>query len=142
MITIVPIPVGTPSASSVSLLVQLKQNLCKAYNTSSSIQPQSNVAFTAGQATIQPVTVGGTTTYDAMLPITATYTITYVPKGCCSAVTRLFAETFTVAFSGLTTSPTAFNITVGQQTKELSAIKRCGKTYGYTINTAINITAA
>lgn len=133
---------ATASVSSISLLVQLKENLCQAFNTNSSVQPQSSVTFTAGTATTQAVPSGGTTVYNAMLPITATISITYQPKGQCRAVTRLFTETFTVAFSGLTTSPTAFNIAVGQQTKEASNIKCCGRAYGYTINTAINVTAA
>lgn len=142
MITITPIPMGTASVSSISFLVQLKENLCQAYNINSSVQPQSNVTFTAGKATIQPFPTGGATVYNAMVPITATGTITYVPKGTCRAVTKLFTETFTVAFSGLTTSPTSFNIAIGQQTKEPANIKCCGRAYGYTINTAINVTAA
>lgn len=142
MITIIPIPMGTASVSSISLLVQLKENLCQAYNINSSIQPQSNITFTAGTATIQPYPTGGATVYNAMLPITVTGTITYIPKGTCRTVTKLFTETFTVAFSGLPTSPTSFNIAVGQQTKEPANIKCCGRAYGYNINTSINITAA
>lgn len=142
MITITPIPMATASASSISLLVQLKENLCQAYNINSSIQPQSSITFTAGKATTEPFPAGGTNVYNTMLPITVTGTITYVPKGTCRAVTKLFTETFTVAFSGLTTSPTTFNIAVGQQTKEPANVKCCGRAYGYTINTAINVTAA
>lgn len=142
MITITSIPLGTASVSSMSLLVQLKENLCQAYSTNSSTQPQSDITFKAGTATTQAVTVGDTTVYNTMLPIIVTGTITYLPKGTCRVVTKLFTETFTVAFSGLTTSPTTFTINVGQQTKEPSNIKCCGRAYGYTINTAINITAA
>lgn len=142
MITITPIPMGTASVSSLSLLVQVKESLCQAFGANSKIQPQSSITFNAGTATTQAVVVGGATVYNAMLPITVVGSITYLPKGSCRAVTKLFTETFTVAFSGLTTSPTTFTVNVGQQTKEPTNIKCCNRAYGYTINTAINITAA
>lgn len=141
MITILPIPVATPAADQQQLLVQLKEALCQAYCTSSGIRPTFNVTFTPGIATTRTVS-GTTTTYDVILPITVTGTITYRPKNCCNAVTRMFTETFNIGFTGLTTAPTTFTITTGLQTSSASNIKSCNRAYGYDINTAITVTAA
>lgn len=106
------------------------------------IQPQSSVTFTPGIATTKAITSGTTTTYSTILPILVTGSIVYQPKGTCRAVTKLFNETFSVAFTGLTTAPTNFTITEGIQTKYPSNIKCCNRAYEYDINTAITITAA
>lgn len=142
MITVTPISVASPSASSNSLLVQVKESLCQAFNVISSIQPQSNITFTAGTATTEAVTSGSTTTYRSILPITVTGSIVYQPKGTCRTVTKLFTETFSVAFGGLSSAPTNFTITTGIQTREPANIKCCNRAYGYIINTAITITAS
>lgn len=141
MITILPIPSATASATTQRLLVQVNEVLCQAYSTSSSIQPQFSITFTPGTATIRNV-AGTTTTYDAIVPIVAKINITYVPKGKCKAITKLFTEIFNVGFTGLATSPTSFTITTGIQTSGASNIKSCNRAYGYNINTAITITAA
>lgn len=142
MVTVTSIPVATASATVNQLLVQLKEPLCQAYNTAASIQPQSSVTFTAGTATTQAVTVGAATTYSSILPITVTGSIVYLPKGSCRAVTKLFTETFSVAFTGLAAAPTNFTIATGIETTEPYNIKSCNRAYGYNINTAITVTAA
>ena len=141
MITIVPIPSATASATTEQLLVQLTEGLCQAYSTSATIQPQSSVSFIVGTPTIEPVTVGDDTTYSAMLPIDVIGQITYIPRGKQRAITKLFAETFTVGFTGLAAAPTAFNLTTGMQTKGPANVKNCNRAYGYNINTALTITA-
>lgn len=77
------------------------------------IQPQTSVTFTPGIATTRAITVDGTTTYSSILPILVTGSIVYQQKGTCRAVTKLFNETFSVAFTELTTAPTNFTITEG-----------------------------
>lgn len=142
MITVTPIPAASASATTNQLLVQLTEQLCQPFNIASSIQPQSSVTFTAGTATTETVTVGSTTTYRSILPITVTGSIVYIPKGTCRAVTKLFTEKMTVAFVGLSTAPTTFTITQLMQTKEPANVKCCNRAYAYNINTAISITAA
>jgi len=144
MITITPISTNPTTEGSEEMLVSLTEGLCQAYSTSATIQPSYVVNFTPGTATIEQVTVGTTTTYNAIVPITARGSITYLPKGnCpCNSVTKLFAETFNVGFTGLTTAPTAFTITTEMQTSGAANVKCCNRAYGYNINTAILITAS
>ena len=139
MITLLPIQVGEAAVDNQQLLVQLTEALCQAYSTSSSIQPQYQVTFTPGIVTTEQNSSGTSTTYDAILPITITWSITYVPKNGCRAITKLFTETFTVGFTDLTTAPTSFAITTGMQTSGAANVKSCNKAYGYNINTAITI---
>lgn len=144
MVTITPMSTVPAVEGTENLLVQLTEGLCQAYSTSATIQPSHVVNFSIGAATIEPVTDGDTTTYSAIVPVTVTGQITYVPKGCCpcKSVTRLFAESFTVGFTGLTAAPTTFNVTTGMSTSGPANVKSCNRAYGYNINTAITITAA
>lgn len=142
MVTITSILSATAAANTQQQLVQLVEQLCKPYNSSSTIQPVSSVTFTVGAVTVEPVTSGETTTYSAIVPINVTGYITYTPYGKCNSITKLFAEKFTVAFTGLTANPTTFTITTGMQTKGSANVKRCNKAYAYNINTAVTITAA
>lgn len=142
MVTVTSIPVATASNTVNQLLVELREPLCQAMSASSMIQPQTSVTFTPGIATTRAITVDGTTTYSSILPILVTGSIVYQQKGTCRAVTKLFNETFSVAFTELTTAPTNFTITEGIQTKYPSNIKCCNRAYEYDINTAITITAA
>ena len=142
MVTITSIPSATAAAGTQQQLVQLVEPLCKPFNDSSTIQPISSVTFTVGAVQVEPVTSGSTTTYSAIVPINVTGYITYRPYGKCGTVTKLFAEKFTVAFTGLTASPTTFTITTGMQTKGSANVKSCNKAYAYNINTAVTITAA
>lgn len=100
------------------------------------------MTFTPGTATTRTVPGTSASTYDAIVPITVSGTITYQPKGRCYAVTKMFSEIFTVAFVGLSSSPTRFTITQGLQTQYPSNIRCCNKAYEYDINTAVTITAA
>lgn len=142
MITITPIPSASASASSEQLLIQLNEGLCQAYSTSATVQPQSSISFIVGDAKIETVKGTSSNTYNAMVPIDVIGQITYLPKGKCKAITKLFAETFTVGFTGLTTAPTTFTITTGMQTTGPYNVKSCNRAYGYNINTAITITAS
>lgn len=142
MITVTSIPVASASASSNSLLVQLKEALCQAMSLNTAILPQVNVTFTPGTATTRTVAGTSASTYDAIVPITVSGSITYQSKGRCCAVTKLFSETFSVAFVGLSTAPTRFTITQGLQTVYPNNIKCCNRAYEYDINTAVTITAA
>ena len=106
------------------------------------IKPQVNMTFTAGTATTRTVPGSTASTYDAIVPIIVSGSITYKAKGSCRAVTKLFSETFSVAFVGLSTSPTTFTITQGLQTMYPDNIKCCNRAFEYDINTAISITAS
>lgn len=142
MITVTTIPVATASASTNRLLVELREALCQAMSINSLIQPQVSLTFTPGTATTRTVPGTSASTYDAILPIVVSGTIVYQPKGMCRAVTKMFSETFSVAFVGLATSPTTFTITQGLQTMYPNKIKCCNRAYEYDINTAISIVAA
>lgn len=142
MVTIVPIPSATASASSEQLLVQVTEGLCQAYSTSATIQPQSSLSFVVGTPSTESVTSGTTTTYNAIVPIDIIGQITYQAKNSTRVINKLFAETFTVGFTGLTAAPTTFTVTTGMQTTSPYNVKSCNRAYGYTINTAITITAA
>lgn len=142
MVTVTSIPAASASASTNLLLVQLREALCQAMSLNSTIQPQVSVTFTPGVATTRTVAGTSSSTYDAIVPITVSGSIVYQPKGTCRAVTKLFNETFSVAFVGLSTSPTTFTITQGLQTKYPGNVKCRNRAYEYDINTAISIVAS
>lgn len=142
MVTVTSIPAASASASRNLLLVQLKEALCQAMSTNSLIKPQVSLTFTTGTATTRTVPGTSASTYDAIVPIIVSGSIVYQPKGSCRAVTKLFNETFSVAFVGLSTAPTTFTIEQGLQNMYPDNIKCCGRAYAYDINTAISITAA
>lgn len=142
MVTVTSIPAATASASRNLLLVQLREALCQAMSLNSTIQPQVNLTFTTGTPTTRAVPGTTASTYDAIVPVIVSGSIVYQPKGTCRTVTKLFNETFSVAFVGLTTAPTTFTVDTGLQNRYPSNIKCCGRAYEYDINTAISITAA
>lgn len=142
MVVITPIPSATASATSQQLLVQLTEGLCQAYSTSSVIQPNHTISFTIGKPTVKTVVGATANTYNAIVPITISGSITYLPKRGCRALTKLFAEQITVGFTGLTTSPTAFSVTTNMETTGSANIKSNNRAYGYNINTAITVTAS
>ena len=139
MVVITPIPSATASPTSQQLLVQLTEGLCQAYSTSSVIQPNHTISFTIGKPTVKTVVGATANTYNAIVPITISGSITYLPKRGCRALTKLFAEQITV---GLTTSPTAFSVTTNMETTGPANIKSNNRAYGYNINTAITVTAS
>lgn len=131
MVTLSPVGLSTTAlvANQLSLLVTLKEKLCKPFCINSTVQPQVSVAYTPGTAVLNGTTV--------FVPITAVITI--VTPGRCNSTTRLYTENFTVAFQGQTALPTAVTINnVGRQMG--GSCITCGKAHSYTINDSLTIT--
>lgn len=128
MIQLTPIAIA---ATSQQYDVRVVENLCQGYCVNNTIQPQSTIKFSAGD----PVVVNGT----AFVTITATGSIVYQPKNSCRTATKLFSESFQVAFVGTGTPRIA--LTVGSQTNEADNVKCCNRAYGWAMSTNLTIAA-
>lgn len=115
------------------MLVVLKEGLCNddAYCVTSTAQPQTTVTYRVGITRLV-----GTTLF---IPITATTSVV-IPKGCHNAVTRVFTDTFVVAFQGYSGLPTVGpTITNLGRDVQPSCVK-CGCAHGVTVNDSLLIT--
>lgn len=136
MITILPIsPETSPSSDTQSLLIDLREKLCRPCCINSENRPEVAVRYSNGT----PVVSGNT----LFIPITAT--ITFIVPGCkclqCGgnkSTTQIFTENFTVAFQGRTTIPTVVTIRSTGHIENYSDIKCC-KCFGYVYKDAITI---
>ena len=126
-------PVGLsagPVANQLSIHVNLRKKLCRAYCIDSSNQPFASVEYTAGT----PI-LNGTTVF---VPITARATIT-VPGCGCYSKPQLLTEQFYAAFQGYTALPTSVVIeSVGRV--QNGADVECGCAHSYSINDSLTIT--
>lgn len=129
-------PVGAsaaPAANQLRVLVVLKEGLCNddAYCVTSTAQPQTTVTYRVGTTRLV-----GTTLF---IPITATTSVV-IPKGCHNAVTRVFTDTFVIAFQGYSGLPTVGpTITNLGRDVQPSCVK-CGCAHGVTVNDSLLIT--
>lgn len=132
MVTLSPVGLSTTAlvANQLSLLVTIKEKLCRPFCINSTVQPQVSVVYTNGT----PV-LNGTTVF---IPIQAVVTI--VTPGCNGqASTKLYTENFMVAFQGQTAVPTAVTIANVGSVRGGSNIT-CGKAHSYTINDSLTVT--
>lgn len=123
-------PVGlsaAPVANQLSELLTFKEHLCKPICANGN-QPNASVTYTYNT----PI-LNGTTLF---IPIVAN--IQFVPQGGCNQSPVGFVERFMVAFQGVTSMPTAINITSLGLVQNLSKFK-CNKAYEYVINDSITI---
>lgn len=128
MITNLPIAV---SATSQQYASTITENLCQAFCTNASIQPIADVSYSVGSIQV----ANGT----AFVTINASGSILYYPKGSNTTRTKLFNESFVVAFVGTGTPTIA--LTQTPNVEGASNIKCCNRAYGYTITTNVTITA-
>ena len=130
MIQLTPIAIA---ATSQQYAARIVENLCNAFCLTDAVQPQGNVTYSVSSIKV----VNGT----AFVTIEANGSIQYVPKGCgtCRTKTRMFNESFTLAFVG-TGTPTV-TITQGSQTQAAENIKCCNRASGWSITTDITVTA-
>ena len=132
MVTLSPVGLAGTAlvANQLSVLVTMKEKLCRAFCVTSTVQPQVTVNYTTGT----PV-LNGTTVF---VPVQATITI--VSVGCGgNAITKLFTENFVVAFQGQTAVPTSVTVASVGKIQGGSNIV-CGKAHSYTINDSLTIT--
>ena len=133
MIKISPVGLAAVAvANQLPILVTIKEKLCRAICTDSTLQPQVSIVYTNETAELVDTTV--------FVPITATVTI--VTPGCgCKATTQLFTEKFVAAFQGQTALPTSVTIATLGRTQSLSNVC-CGKASAVTIDDSLTITIA
>lgn len=132
MVTLSPVGLNGTAlvANQVSLLVTIKEKLCKPFCIDSTVQPQVTVTYNAGT----PV-FNGTTVF---VPIQAKVTI--VTQGCNrNAITKLYTENFVVAFQGQTGLPTAGPVITSLGSYQRGSNVVCGKAYSYTIEDSLTI---
>ncbi len=98
MITIIPIPKATASATTQQLAVEITLNLCKCTCVNAGEMFSGNIQYSAGIPTV----INGV----AIIPITATGTIVMTGDNCncCASRTRSFRETFDIAFTATATN--------------------------------------
>lgn len=133
-VSISPVGLATTAlvADQVSIQATFTERLCNAVCVNALIQPQYTISYTYGV----PYLNNGTT----FVPITAVVTI--VTPGCChSAKTRIFNESFTVAFQGQTTLPASVTITSVGRTANPSNVSCC-MAQSYTIHDSLTISIA
>lgn len=128
MIQLNPIAIA---ATSQQYAVTVVENLCQAFCLSDSVQPQGNVTYSVGNVDV----VNGT----AYVTIEANGTVVYKPKDACCARTKLFNESFVVAFEGAGTPTIAITQVAGTQSAQ--NVKCCNRAYGWSISTNLTITA-
>lgn len=128
MIQLNPIAIA---ATSQQYAVRLVENLCQAFCLTDSVQPLGNVAYSVGSVNV----VNGT----AYVTIEANGSVVYKPKDSCCARTKLFNESFVVAFVGTGTPTIALTQVAGPQAAE--NVKCCSRAYGWSISTNLTITA-
>jgi non-ribosomal peptide synthetase component F len=128
-------PVGlaaAPVANQVSFRATFKEKLCRPICVINSVQPQVTINYTVGTMRLVGTTV--------FVPVTAVITMV-TPTNCCAATTKLYTETFTVAFQGRTALPSTVTINSVGRTMEPSCIK-CNKAHSYTINDSLVVSIA
>lgn len=128
MIQLNPIAIA---ATSQQYAVRVVENLCQAFCLTDSVQPQGNVTYSVGNIEV----VNGT----AYVTIEANGSIVYKPKDSCCARTKLFNESFVVAFVGTGTPTITLTQVAGPQASE--NVKCCNRAYGWSIVANLTITA-
>lgn len=128
MIQLNPIAIA---ATSQQYAVRVSENLCQAFCLTDNVQPQAQVTYSVGNIEV----VNGT----AFVTINANGNIMYQPKGSCCTKTKLFSESFVVAFVGAGT-PTIV-LVQGAEMQGAENVKCCNRAYGWSITTNLTITA-
>lgn len=119
-------------ANQASVTAQFTEKLCNKVCVNSSVQPQYTIQYSYSTPTLSGTTV--------FVPITAVITI--VTPGCCNCGrTRIFNESFTIAFQGQTAIPTAVTITSLGREGAPSSIQCC-KASSYTITDSLTVLIA
>lgn len=128
MIQLNPIAIAATTQQYAATVVE---NLCQAFCLTDSVQPQGNVTYSVSGIEV----VNGT----AYVTIDANGSVVYQPKGACCARTKLFNESFVVAFVGTGTPTITLTQVAGPQSPE--NVKCCNRAYGWSISTNLTITA-
>lgn len=89
MISVNIVPAAT--ATSMTVAVQVTEQLCRPVNVGSKSTPIGTLSFTKGEPKVNGTIV--------IIPITVSGSIVYQPIGKCQARTKMFAETFSVGFT-------------------------------------------
>lgn len=113
----------------------IKRKLCKKVCSQQSLQPTFNVTYA-----LTDVSTQGTTTFAT---ITATGSITYVPKGACgcNTITQAFFEQTQVIFTNASaTSAPTLSIVQGLSDGQLADFS-CLTASAYQIATSVTVTA-
>jgi hypothetical protein len=135
MLTISPVGLnGTAlTANQLSILVNIKEKLCRPYCINSTTQPQVAVSYSYDNPVLNKTTV--------FVPITAIITVVTPGDQRCNATTQLFTEKFTVAFQGQTQLPTSVTIESVGQIHGGSNVNCC-RASSYSYNDSITVTIA
>ena len=128
MIQLNPIAIA---ATSQQYAVRVSENLCQAFCLTDNVQPQAQVTYSVGKIEA----VDGT----AFVTINANGNVMYQPKGSCSTKTKLFNESFVVAFVGEGTPTIA--LTTAGEVQAAENVKCCNRAYGWSITSNLTITA-
>lgn len=110
MITISPVGLAATAltANQLSLLVGIKEKLCRSY-CMGSFNPLVSVSYSYNTPTLSGNTV--------FIPVTAI--ITVISPGKCCNNTQIFAESFTVAFQDQTELPATITIASEGHTEDI-----------------------
>ncbi len=132
MITITPVPAASASATTQTLAIRISQPVCRPYSVTSLVQPIGNVKFSVGTVKV----VDGIATATAYVQ----GTITYQPGNRCAAQTRVFNESFPIAFTA--TGTNTITLAPGDDVVGSPSNIRCCKAYGFAITTTVVATIA
>ena len=128
MIQLTPIAIA---ATSQQYAVKVTENLCQAFCLTNNVQPQAQVNYSVASINVQ----GGT----AFVTINATGNVMYQPQGSCCTKTKLFNESFVVAFVGEGTPTIA--LTTAGEVQAAENVKCCNRAYGWSITSNLTIAA-
>lgn len=128
MITTRVIPAAT--ATTMELLVEMSEKVCRPFCINSSEMPSGTIAFSAGT----PVIING----NAVVTITATATVVSPGANACGcAATQVFTETFDVAFAETTANTIA--LTPGTTIRVTPTDVKCCKARGVKLTTSLEV---
>lgn len=132
MITITPVGTSSISASSLPILVRIKEKLCKAINTESNYQPRAKVEYITGNPILSETTV--------FIPVTIIMTIVTLGSNHCVAP-QVYTENFTAAFQEQSSIPNTITVESRGKVEGLSDV-RCCRASSYNYEDSIVITIA
>ena len=121
---------GAPVANQLSVMVTMKERLCKPICLLNDNQPFATVQYKAGTPVLEGQTV--------FVPVTASIQL-LSPGKCCEAVPQMFTERFKVAFQGRTTLPTTAPVITSVGTDQGVSGVQGGRAMCYTINDSVTI---
>lgn len=125
------IPVATATAQEIA--VEATERLCKSFCILGDVRPAATVSFSVGEATV--------INSNAIVPITATITVTTPSNGKCGcAHTQVFNEHFSLAFEA--TGSNLVTIVPGATVEVKPAMTQCCKANAVVVITTLTATIA